>query len=92
MDFMANIDFGTVVLISLTTVGLLEAVKAGLGATKTPGWIWPVVMVLLSIGVGFSTLVQQLFVGLQGAAFAQLSYPLLVKLPSAVVDKLKGKS
>jgi len=90
MEFFQNIDFATVLLIAFTTVGLIEAAKKTLNTVDEPAWIWPIAMIAVSIGVGFSTLIPALFVGLQGAAFAQLAYPLLVKLPTVLIEKLKG--
>lgn len=78
-----------VVLIALATVGLLEAFKKALGETKVLGWIWPILMVAVSIGVSISTLVPPLFYGLLAAAIAQLAYPVLVKLPETLIGKLK---
>ena len=90
MNFFAGLNFTTIMLIALTTVGIIEAIKKALDKINEPAWMWPIVMIAVSIGVGFSTLIPALFVGLQGAAFAQLTYPLLVKLPSVIIDKIKG--
>jgi hypothetical protein len=80
---------GKGVLVALIAVGVLEWLKGFF--PKAPAWLWRVLLIVASVGGGalydggiFEILPRS---GL-ALAIGQMAYPLLVKIPKAIIKKL----
>lgn len=83
-----NIDIGTIVLHAITAVGIIEWTKKLWKLDKR--W-YALLLPVVAVGVGFSTLSPPVMTGLRVWAIAQLAYPLLVQLPERLIKGEKSE-
>jgi hypothetical protein len=86
-----NIEFANIaeiLLHAVTAVGIIEWLKVTLRDVQTPKILPVLALPLVAVGIGFSTLIPEVMIGLRVWAIAQISYPLLVQLPERLIKKV----